>query len=282
MTKKSLDQQIILSLQEGPVKSTRLVNELAEHNKMTVQAIYVVLRKLKKEGVIVYKHRVISLSTVWIEKQVALFQYMKFVYLDSLEAKEFSFGELGVGDKISYDFHNPVLLDQMWGHLFIILTKKLAQQMPVMIYNSHFWFPIVRLESERTIFESLEKNGHKAYFSSSSKSDLDRLTIKNFLSNNNHSFSLSVDYGFESNFYINVLGDYLIEVFLDKNVSKKLEEFFAKNVSLTNDKVEVLRDMVTAKGKNRLVVSHNPKKAKKLRARLARSFLLSEVERGFL
>jgi hypothetical protein len=221
----------------------------------------------------------LALSSVWLERMAEFFAEAQKVYLEKAREEPFSFGYLEEGDRVTYKFKNPVLLDQVWGHVFFELVKRVSVDTPIMIYNPHYWFPIVRQESEGVIFKWLQLQGYKAYFATASTSSLDSKIIKEFLKDMNHSYSLGVHNGYKNNFYLNVIGEYLIEVTLDEVVSHKVDGFFTERESCTTEDVTGLRSVVETTGKNKIVISRNKTKAKRTRTSLAKHFLTEERNR---
>lgn len=282
MLEVELDAQIIAVLVEGPRKSSVLVEILATKNNCSVQSVYAVLRKLRSDSVVLLHKKILSLSTVWIEGQSKLVEKAKSIYLNTATESEFSFGTLENGDRITYQFKNPLLLDEMWGHLFLVLLERVERSMPIMIYNPHSWFPIVRHTSEKTIFQSLFDNGFRAYFSFAGKGELDRDICKKFVEPIGHSFSTGVELGLKKGRYLNVVGDYVIEVELDETVTEDIGKYFAKYHTLEEANIKELQEIVSKRGRNKLTLSRNAHKAQRLRSRLAKDFFIPTESRRFV
>jgi hypothetical protein len=70
------------------------------------------------------------------------------------------------------------------------------------------------------------------------------------------------------NYYVNIIGDYLIEVHLDKKSEEKINRFFKTFVEWTPQAREKLEAIVSSHGRTKLVVSRNAKKAARLVALL--------------
>jgi hypothetical protein len=98
----------------------------------------------------------------------------------------------------------------------------------------------------------------------------------------NHSHSLGVQRGYENNFYMNIIGDYLIEVTLDEEVSNQIDDFFAERESCTEQDVGNLKSIVESAGKNKITVARNRVKAKRIRNSLAKHFLIEGRNRKYV
>jgi hypothetical protein len=281
MAKKGLQNQIIGLLSKGPVRSSQLVERVSKETLHTIQAVYLVLRRMREEGVVLHHHGILTLNTVWLEQELAILEEAKKVYIHR-DTDSFSFGQLQERDRISYEFKNPVLLDEMWGHLFTVLIAQTETAMPIMIYNHHSWFPIVRKDSESAIFSSLAKQGYRAYFSIGGGTDLDRDIGKSFVKPLEHSFSTGNHFGLKSTKYLNIIGDYMIEVTLDTQVSNEIDQFYNDYNTLREADATKLQSIVTRTGKNKLVISKNSRKAQRWRSRLAKDFLIPTSSRHYV
>ena len=170
LPRSNLEQKIVQSLHTGPVKSTVLVEGLVVGEGVTLQAVYAAIRRLRQDEIVLVQGKKLALSSVWLERMGEFFAEAQKVYLEKAQEEPFSFGHLQEGDRVTYKFKNPVLLDQVWGHVFFELVKRVSVDAPIMIYNPHYWFPIVRQESEDLIFRWLQTQGYKAYFATASTS----------------------------------------------------------------------------------------------------------------
>ena len=277
-----ISSEIISKLTTGSCNSAELVLEVAKICQCSIQSVYAVLRKLRKESVVILHKKILTLNIVWIEEQSHLIQQARATYIDSSEGNAFYFGTLEEGDRLTYQFKNPVLLDEMWGHLFLLLIKQVSVGTPIMIYNPHSWFPIVRYASERTIFESLFDNGNKAYFSFAGKEELDRDVCKQFVAPIGHSFSIGVDVGLKKGTYLNVIGDYIIEVDIDEAVAEEIDAYFTKYASIESANIQELNAIVARRGKNKLALIKSARRAHRWRSKLAKNFLIPKESRRFV
>ena len=274
--------RIIVELATGSKNSATLVAKVAKAQGCSIQSVYAVLRKLRQQSVVLLHRKVLTLNIVWIKEQSELLRNAQATYLESSDSGTFSIGTLEEGDRLMYQFKNPVLLDDMWGHAFLLLLERTQKEMPIMIFNPHSWFSIVRYASEKTIFQSLFDRGFKAYFSFAGKEDLDRDICKKFVEPIGHSFSTGVDIGLKKGKYLNVVGDYVIEVELDEALSEEIDNYFAKYQTLEESDVKELQAIVSKRGPNKLTLSRNTRKAHRLRSRLAKDFFIPVDSRRFV
>ncbi len=274
--------KIVEELTTGSKNSAILVAKVAKSQNCSIQSVYAALRKLREQSVVLLHKKVLMLNVVWIEEQSELLQRAQATYFESSDSGSFSVGTLEEGDRVTYQFKNPILLDEMWGHAFLLLLEKAHKKVPIMIYNAHSWFPIVRHASEKTIFSTLANQGYKAYFSIGGTTDLDRSICKDFIHPIGHSFSLGNQFGLRNNQYLNIIDDYLIEVSLDTRVSNNIDDFYKKYVTLTSANQGELQEIVSAKGSNKLIISRNSRKALLWRSRLSKDFLIPTASRQYV
>ena len=272
----------MLELSTGSKNSSVLVDEVSKFCDCSIQSVYAVLRKLQLKSVILRHKKLLLLNSVWVEKELDFLRKAQTAYLNLNTTEHFLIGTLGDGDQATFHFKNPVLLDEMWGHVFILLLEKIPEAMPVMIYNPHAWFPIVRFASEKTIFQSLFDKGHKAYFSIAGKEVLDMDIAKKFIEPIGHGFSLGAEAGLKKSEYLNVIGEYIIKVELDNETTERIDSYFKEHVTLAEADEAHLQAIVGERGRNKLTLIHSAKKAQKWRSRLAKDFLIAPPSREFV
>lgn len=237
----------------------------------TKQTFYQALRKLKREEVVVVRGRNISLSHIWIQKMSEFFDEAKRNYSGITGIGE-DFLLLDEGEKVSYAFKNPHTTDIFWGHAIAILEKHMKHGVPVCIYNPHEWFLIVRRRSEEKLFEQIVNSEKKLLILVGSRDPLD-IHIGKTIHNPQIQYYASADVDFgKRNYYVNILGDYIIEAWLDQNASRAIDMFYKNNNNLNDVRGETLSDIVSRKGKNKLSISRNAKRAEKLRNIFKKSF----------
>jgi ribosomal protein S1 len=110
---------------------------------------------------------------------------------------------------------------------------------------------------------------------------MDKHAYKDF-DKNYVKMTINTDLGYKLNHYINIFGDYIIDAYLDMENAKRIDEFYKKNKKISPNMIEELRVITNQKGRNRLVISKNKKRAHKLRKKLAKDFHIPEPFRSNL
>lgn len=269
---KNIKNLIIDLLKQGSRNIVELIADIQKQRPNTTkQAVYSAIRKLKAEEVAVTHKKYISLNKLWVQKQLDFFTAANNEYNHAgiVQNDILSFED---GDRVSYSFHSPALTDQYWGHIFGVLSENASVSTPVIIYNPHEWFLIAREESERQIFDRLNMEKKLLLLTIGSDSPLDRSVLKEAFKSWNHQFNLKSQTNFKENYYLNIFGDFLIEVYLDSNVTEQINGFYQKYDALTPENINELKAIVAKKGKNKLHITRNKKKAAKLRKQLSKDF----------
>ncbi len=80
----------------------------------------------------------------------------------------------------------------------------------------------------------------------------------------------------KNNYYLNIFGDFIIEAQLDADITNQIDRFYKETLSFDETAKSKLQKIVEGKGKNKLTISRNKRKADKLRAIFKRYFLFKK------
>lgn len=237
---------------------------------LTKQALYVVLRRLIVEEVVVKHGTQFSLSNVWLGKMNEFFARAQERYGARREGVDFF--SLGDGDKISYAFKSPHEADKFWGHAFDVLADTTRE--PIYIYNPHEWFMLARQESELHLFNKLKSQERQLWLTVGSNDPLDTYT-KQFFDGTYLQYHMVEKPVFEKrNYYLNIFGSYIIEAYLDEGTAAKVDMLYKSTQVWSKDIERELQSLV-AKGKTKLTISRNERKAQKLKKLLGQYFFVA-------
>lgn len=271
---KRIEDYILRYLQSGPILMLELVKKTQKDRpKTTKQAVYAALRILKKnEQIITYKG-VASLNLSWLNSMVNYFALAKRSYIkgDSVQG---SFIDLENKEKIKYYFNSPAKADIFWTHALYLLLERSEAKEPVFIYNPHEWFLLARYDNENEIFKTITKKGHRLLLTVGGNTFLDRYIKKNFDNGQSQYHTLEKQIFKEKNYYINIIGDFLIEVWLDQNTSNKVDNVYTNTKKWDNDTLTQLKDIAATEGKMKIIISRNQQKAKKIKRSLKKYFVI--------
>ena len=269
---KNLEQNVIEYLQKGPLFTGALLKFLQkERPRTTKQGMYAVLRKLIQAEVVLKHKQQISLNVTWLTNVESFVTLAEHFYASA--SRSGSFLSLEDGENIRYEFHNTNATDAFWIHSLLLLVEA-HPKMPWLAYNPHDWFFIARAESERALRDFLIKKGGQYLMVVGGKCPLDKLIRKEFDGKRSQYFMRESPMFPQDNYYVNIIADYIIEVWIDAAQAKVIERFYATATEATPEVVKQLQDIIRSKGKTKFIVSRNKKKAEKLRAKLSKPFYI--------
>ncbi len=272
--KKSLEEYILDHLQHGPVVMLDLIEKIKQQRPGTTkQGVYAALRQLKKQEVVVIHKGTASLNVTWLTQigryiEVAQHHYFK----DEISIGHFA--NLQNGERIQYSFQNPVLTDAFWNHAVFILIETTPSDTPFIAYDPHVWFYLAHPENELALVEFVATHKRQYLVVSGANTPLDKYP-KTLLDGTHAQYhALHKPLFKKNNYYLNIIGDFLIEAWIDAQIAKKIDQFYQEHVKYTDDVRNEFRTIVEQRGKSKLVISRNVKKAERLRKKLIKPFYI--------
>ncbi|MFW0837435.1 MAG: hypothetical protein ACKKL5_00335 [Candidatus Komeilibacteria bacterium] len=274
----SIQELVIKALQNKALTGQKLLQAIQKNRPDTTkQGLYKTLRQLKEEEKIVQHGKSFSLNLHWLKEQAEWFNLAKFHY-STPENDPGNFLNLKPGDKITYYFKNLRLLDIFWSHALHSLMLATKNSAPVFVYNPHEWFTYARSESEQKLLQTARQQGRQILITIAKDYVLDK-AMRHAFADKNVQYNINANVLKKGdNYYCNIIQDYLIEVWLDKNISKTIDTFFQTTTQLTADNKKQLQNIIQLQGKNRLSISKNPDKAERLTKKLSRDFYIKKTK----
>lgn len=270
----TLENTVIECLQKGTLSTTDLLKLLREkRSRTTKQGMYAVLRKLIRAEVVLKHKQLVSLNIVWLSKLESFVSLAEHFYTST--SRSGNFLGLADGEKIKYEFQNPNVTDAFWNHVIYLLVEARPKQ-PWFAYNPHCWFFLARPESERALRDFIIRNGGQYLLIVGAKHPLDQSIRKEFDNEHSQYFMREPPLFPKNNYYLNIIGDYVIEVWIDPAQANEIEQLYASASETTEEIGERLQDIIGSKGKTKLVVSRDRKKAEKFRRMLSKPFYISK------
>lgn len=269
----SVEQLVLDILRDGALSVEALITGVStKRHGVTRQGVYRVIRKLKKDEVVTVHHSTVSLSAIWISRMQNYFALASHYY--SRPNTDSSFLNLREGEKISYSFKTLIELDVFWSHALYLFLEVTKNTTPVYIYNPHDWASVIRKENDEALIEKSVATKRQLFIGVGIKSALAKIARRNFDNDQGQFYIIGSELGFNRNYYVNVLDDYCIEGFLDKNLTEQLDHFYTEHTILSAEAVDFLHEIISRKGKLKLVISRNKKKAEKIKKVLNKYFYI--------
>jgi len=270
----TIEDFIYSSLLKGTVSIVKMIESIhLARPKTTKQGVYAVIRKLKKQETVVVHKKNISLSGVWL-KSMEDFIDQAMYNTKQITSSGNSFLQLRPGERMQYYFRNPILTDAFWSHVFITLIDESVSEQPVLIYNPHEWFLLARNENEVGLFNRIADRGQKLAILAGNSSTLDK-SVRSYLKNPLMMYeTLPKNIFIKENYYINVIGNFIIEVWIDQKIQAKIDQFYLNNNKFDTLEKRNLEEILMQKGKNRFSITNNKRKADALRSKFKKYFFL--------
>ncbi|MEN9558366.1 MAG: hypothetical protein RL141_735 [Candidatus Parcubacteria bacterium] len=268
----NLETLILEELKTGAKKVSRMIEAIQKLRPGTTkQGVYAMLRTLRSEEKIVAHGGFASLNNIWLQKMVTYFTIAQKNYTSS-DTRDNGFLNLADGEQVQYFFRDPIQTDTFWSHAYGILLSTMPPRKPVYLYNPHEWFLLAHRENERAVMNTVVASGRGFYLVAGNKTPLDVSLAKEFDGVQMRYAMADAPLFLKQNYYVNILGDYLIEAYLDPRTAEWIDAFFHSRTELTPEAQAEIEQIVRSRGRSRLVISRSAKKAKKLVALLERSF----------
>lgn len=272
----SLEEHIITALGEGPLKTTELISRInVLRSNTTKQAVYTAIRNLKREEVIVAHGMGVSLNVRWLGNMEKYLTIAKQKYHTGSTDKG-NFTALKNGERIEYFFNDMIETDAFWWQALYQLTINSSSGDPVYLYNPHQWFLLARRESELESMASIVDHGKQYLVTSCGKTVLDKKVVSDF-DGEKSQYHMSEKHLFNKiNYYFNIVDDFIIEVWLNENLASNIEKFYLETEEFTDETIKNLKEIVSVKGRGRMVISKNIPKTTRLKKMLSKHFYIKK------
>ncbi len=270
---KSVEDEVLKVLQQGTLLATEIIKKVALLRVSTTkQAVYRVLRKLKKEEKVAIHGKSVSLNIQWIKAMEEFFSLAQFHYYGS--AGTDSFLNIKGRDKITYSFRNLNLLDVFGIHALHIIGLVLEKKIPLFAYNPHEWFFWARHEAEEVFVDTMQKDERQLFLVSSHSDPLDLELRKHYQGDLLQYHIVESPLFPKDNYYFCIFGDYLMEVYFDEKIINELDLFY-KETKVWNESAKLaLQKIVLKSSKNKLVLSRNLRKITRFKKMLSPYFFI--------
>jgi hypothetical protein len=273
----SIEALVIDCLREGKMTGPEIVSFVASKRAgATKQAVYLALRVLMHNEVVVHFKQSYRISDLFLDKVIGYFDYLKSGEAQKTNSEPFL--NLSDGDSISYSFKTPYVTDTFWAHAFAVLTSYTPNEVPIVIYNPHEWFIYAHTESEQKVLEAIIKQGKYAFFTIGTKTSADAQAKKYFTSPHTQYFiNDSIKGSLPSNYYLNIFDDYIIEVWLDDKITKNIDAWYEGVAEVTQNDIEKIESIVQQKGRTKMRISRNKKRAQRLSKQFIKNFYMPKI-----
>jgi len=267
--KQNIEDLIIESLATQPYQTgPELVKSINKKRGVTTkQAVYFVLSPLLDSEVIAKVGVRYYLSKLWLDK---VFKLLQVDFHHHVNEPVFSLAE---GETINYQFPSLLTCDMYWAHVFNLLVVDISQNTPFFFWLPHEWLILGRREEELEIFKLIHRYRKTGYYCIAGNTSLDKEFKKKYTTE-----FIRVNIGnqlpFKNNYYLNVFGDTIIEIYLDTKLARHIDDFYQSHSKASRENIQDFKKLIQEKFPVRMKISKNKKRAAKLRKQMAKDFYI--------
>ncbi len=271
-----LGEKIVDTLRGGPLKTAELITRLQENNvKGTIQGIYKSLRTLRKQHIVLMQKKEAVLNQSWLRQMGDFAALAEHAYRHPTSDSG-HFLQMQDGDKITYEFKDPVQVDIFWNHVLYVLFDALPKADRWYAYASHCWFLLGRRKDELALRDYMINKGIDYLFTVGNKTPLDRLVAKDFDRVNSKYHMLEKPlFPKRKNslgLVLNIIRDYVIEAQYDRNITDRIEKFYKTNTAMNAEKTAELQAIVSLPSRIKFTITKDADKASKLSRMFEKNF----------
>lgn len=270
----SLASRIIELLHYGPKEATALIDDLQIKPPVpTKQGIYAMIRKMVRAEILIKHKRTVALNIAWLARLQSFADRASHSYFTGHKKNAGNILALTEGERVRYDFKSIANADVFWDHLIYQLVAA-HQKTQWFAYNPHCWFFIARPDQERDLRDFITHHGGQYLLTVGDTTPLDKTIRKEFDRTSSQYVMREKPLPFKNNYYVNCIGDYVIEVWIEEKITQRIECIYQTATNITPPIESELKTIIDSKSSVRLVVSRNAKKAAKLRRSLSKQFVM--------
>ncbi len=265
MNKETIESYIIDILIKSPLPRLSIVRKAMKQKSVTKEAVYKSLRLLLMREVVVKSGKNISLSNQWIINMAKKWQEAEARYIGKTNIMM-----LGEKSSVVYTCKTIDQIDSLWNHAILDISYTLHSKTTLLLYAPHYWFPLIRGNSEHSLIKTLSSRGHRWLQLAGGENPIDKNLIK-------YDSLKGLEYyasKLKENKYLNILGDYIIEVTLDKKASAFIDAWYKTHEKINEDAISALQKVLAIKGTYKIKIYKNQNKATFYKKMFSKYFLI--------
>jgi hypothetical protein len=271
---QTLRDSIIQKLSLGPKAVPPLVAELAAEQAISIQAVYKMIRDLRKKEIVSIHGKKISLSLIWVagQKEKYVFiekSYHNIAYIRNLIE--------GAARSVQFTFKTLNELELFWTHVYTLIAESVDPSFPTYSIQPHDWYPYARGATNKFWESSHVKTNRVSRYVITHVEALD----KEVLQKTRERLGKLVEFVIhenplkqESSVYYNLLDDFVFKAVFDLEVTKQLDEFirFNPKLPLSREAQTKISHIMAQKGKFTLTIYKSETKALAMEKKVKKFF----------
>lgn len=256
----SLEDALVQTLLDGASTVQQLHMKIGSTHAVSLRAVYKAIGGLIDAGVVVKAGKRVWIHQPWVRTV--------------RERLSSSLPPMAVGERAVYTFSSLEHLDAFWKTI-AFQFEEYERDGQIFFYNPHnFWAYIPELrESEDTYYEHFAQSKKHAFFTVGGTTVADK-EFKRGYQNDYLQIDVRDVPSIGRGDHITVVGDFVITAKLSAGLARQIDELYESGISIKELMPSILKHY-KASASVRLVLEHNPSKAKKLQTLLSKNFVLN-------
>ena len=275
----NLENKVILALtKQGELTADQIRKQVTREGvPVSLQAVYLTLSKLQREGVLVKKGRQYSIRIAWLLDMSFLVNEMEQTFLQQKYIQTLL--PMNEGDKRQWRFTSLHKMNDFWSQ--VLLAMAYASGGTIMYdYNPHLWFHLMQTEQEYQYLKAQFSAIKYGYTLVGSKSFLDSMIVKKYWHFDNaecHLISPEEAPFKNMSMYIQAFGNLFLTVKLDVKSVERIEKLFSTVKSQTDLETSQIMSIFHEKVKVKMMIEYNSKKALTFKKKFRKIFGIREI-----
>lgn len=260
MHKNFISDSVVSLLGKGPVLKKDIISTIKKDKGVTFQAIYKELKKLIKDGTLLFHGGYLSLNLMFVSKEYSKWANILNVYEGGKNLKT-HFLDLTDGEFVNLKFKTLNDLDAYWVHASLILDNLTKPKISSYSVIPHDWFSYARQETD-------------AFWTKSQKEKM-RIIINSKLPLDKEVAHKRIKAGYKicvgenplrqkNNTYYTLIGGFVLKITLDRKIQTLLSNFIQNTRSISTIDYDKLDKIMNMKCKCTMKISNNQSKFLKM------------------
>lgn len=264
ITYGQLEKAILATLSDGgAITAAQIRGSVSTPQKSyTVQAVYHVLRKLRRNGVVIKVRDRFSISIPWALDIIDLGRKLEEKIVFAPSAEQVIPSE---GVSLEWTFSSLLSLDEFWTHLMVLLLEKNSDR-TVFNFCPHPWFYFLHRQQLEKFYRTLLRRRCRIFVLVGDDQFLDlyfcRQLDKRLYRCQTGSGKLV---GGTKSRHVMVIGDFIIHVVLNRRTATSIDALFGGIRSTEHHEIRPLLHELNSSVKTKLKISRDSKRAALLR-----------------
>ena len=265
----ALEELVLQALvQEPGATAKRIYLVLMEQgHSYSLRGLYKELGKMEGQGILFKRGETYNIRLAWIMNLLAFADRAYERYTDT---PYLAAGLRDENAKHTEGFNDLRKLDRLWTQLILVLHN-LHPGKIMCFWCPYQWFYLAHYYTEKQFYKAIDLAGHKRCHIIGIDSYLSRLALKDLPKAGCYSFAKSPFDRERANYYT-VIGDCVLTVKLDKQITSRIHELFSAVRTQSDIRPLEIEAIFGAKVRASLTSERNEEKASRLKKKFADFF----------